>query len=378
MRSDVPLASALSGGLDSSSVYSMVHYLSQQGETNERQAVQYKKAITATFPNTPMDEREYAEIVANKWGKENWVCVESDLKDPVKEIEKTTRLFDAVSGAAMNSISKIYEGVRNEGVIVSLDGHGVDEMLYGYRYMLDKLFYHYLKYGVLDKANSIKEALVNLYKVEDRAAAASRFDKLMKETAIQQKSFKTKIKKWLKPYRGLDSVKLSEVDTAPSNQLYDFSTFPYEEQILLNDFFIDSLPTFLRDFDRASMQHSVEVRMPFMDYRLVEFCFSLPLEQKLDKGFTKRILRDAMKGIVPDEIIDRTFKIGISSPLLDWFKGELKEYIIDQLHSEEMKVCLAELGFLTPSHYLTKLNTKQLSTKEASDIWFALNLKLIG
>jgi asparagine synthase (glutamine-hydrolysing) len=145
MRSDVPLASALSGGLDSSSVYSMVHHISEQNINNDRQANQCKKAITAVFPGTDMDEKQYAEVVAEKWGKENWVCISNDMNHLAQEIENVTAQFDTLAGTPMNAITKIYEGVRNEKVIVSLDGHGVDEMLFGYRYMLDKLFYYYLE-----------------------------------------------------------------------------------------------------------------------------------------------------------------------------------------------------------------------------------------
>ena len=71
------------------------------------------------------------------------------------------------------------------------------------------------------------------------------------------------------------------------------------------------------------MAESVEVRMPFMDHRLVSFVFSLPLSSKLGGGYTKRILRDSMKGIVPDAILTRRDKIGWNAPLNNWLSGDL-------------------------------------------------------
>jgi len=86
-------------------------------------------------------------------------------------------------------------------------------------------------------------------------------------------------------------------------------------------------PTLLRNFDRASMAHGVEVRSPFWDWRLVTYSLALPPESKISNGFTKRILRDSMKGIMPDENRIRKQKIGFSSPMMDWFNGAMKPMI---------------------------------------------------
>jgi asparagine synthase (glutamine-hydrolysing) len=93
------------------------------------------------------------------------------------------------------------------------------------------------------------------------------------------------------------------------------------------------LPYNLRDFDRAAMQNSIEIRMPMMDYRLVEYVWSLPLESKIGKGFTKRILRDAMKGIVPNEILERKTKIGLAAPTANWLNNSLATFLLDTVSS---------------------------------------------
>lgn len=377
MRSDVPLASALSGGLDSSAVYSMVHFLSNKGIDFERKATNWKKAITATFPNTPMDETVFAEIVAKKWGVDNWKCVENDLGALDDEIQEVTKNFDAISSTAMNSISKIYEGIKKEGITVSLDGHGVDEMLFGYRYMLDKLFYNDLKTNNINAAQLVKDVLVGLYEPNQRVSVNNRLSDLINQTKNAQKGLKSIIKGLLKSKKAIEINKI-EKSNMLSDSLYHFEQYPFEERILLEDFFIYSLPTYLRDFDRASMMHNVEVRMPFMDYRLVEFCFCLPLEHKIGLGFTKQILRTAMKNIVPDEILERTYKIGIGSPLPSWFNSELNQYALNLLKSQEIKQILFNFGFKDSKYYQDLLESHSINNQDAVNLWLVINYYIIS
>jgi len=89
---------------------------------------------------------------------------------------------------------------------------------------------------------------------------------------------------------------------------------------LYRDFHETVLPLILRNYDRMSMAHGVEVRMPFMDWRLVTFVFSLPPTSLLGQGYTKLILRRAMQGRVPAEVLTRRDKIGFASPLSVWFR----------------------------------------------------------
>jgi len=118
---------------------------------------------------------------------------------------------------------------------------------------------------------------------------------------------------------------------------YDFSTMKVEERMLYNEFFQRTLPSLLKIFDYAGMVNSVEIRMPFMDYRLVEFVYSLPLNQKIGGGFTKYVLREAMKGKLPEDVRARNIlKVGIGSPWEYWSKNELKEWRNDMLNSQKV------------------------------------------
>lgn len=85
------------------------------------------------------------------------------------------------------------------------------------------------------------------------------------------------------------------------------------------------------------MAAGVEVRMPFMDYRLVSYCFSLPWQSKLRNGYTKAILRDTIEPYLPKKIVRRKIKTGFGTPFTQWLKGPWKEYVLDTISSESFK-----------------------------------------
>jgi asparagine synthetase B (glutamine-hydrolysing) len=241
------------------------------------------------------------------------------------------------------------------------------------------LFYYYLELGRVEKAILVKDVLVNLYHDSNRESVRNRLDSLISQVENTKNSFVGKLKYFLKPKNlKVDIVKTPNEAKLLSDDLYHFESFPYEEQILLNDFFIYSLPTYLRDFDRAAMQYSVEVRMPFMDYRLVEFCFQLPIEHKIGEGFTKRIVRDAVKEIVPKSIVERTFKVGIGSPLVSWFNHELNAYAQELLTKGQLNLFLRKLNFQDKSVYIEHLKNKTLTDDLAIQLWQTINYKIIS
>jgi asparagine synthase (glutamine-hydrolysing) len=103
------------------------------------------------------------------------------------------------------------------------------------------------------------------------------------------------------------------------------------------DYHFTQLPMNLRDFDRLSMAHGVEVRSPFMDWRLVCFAFSLPSSAKVGTGFTKRILRDALKGILPESIRTRTRKLGFPNLAEAWTSPRAQEFIREIVNSPDFQ-----------------------------------------
>jgi asparagine synthetase B (glutamine-hydrolysing) len=105
--------------------------------------------------------------------------------------------------------------------------------------------------------------------------------------------------------------------------------------VLYRSFHHESLPRILRDFDAHSMGHGVEVRMPLLDWRLVCYAFSVPDESKIAAGYTKRLLREAMRGLVPDPVRLRRDKIGFTAPVAAWLDGALAGWLWNELNDPE-------------------------------------------
>jgi hypothetical protein len=149
------------------------------------------------------------------------------------------------------------------------------------------------------------------------------------------------------------------------------------EQKLYEEFHYTDLPYNLRDFDRGAMQHHIEIRMPFMDYRLVSYCMALPQKSKLNNGYTKYILREAMKELIPEAVYNRKRKIGLSAPLADWFNGSLNTYILDLIHSKK----LLNLEFINEpwiKENVTKnCKNRSWTQQNANELWPVLNYLLL-
>ena len=362
--SDVPVATALSGGLDSTAVYSTVYDIMQK-ETLSRVNKESQSAFTAVFPGMPQDERMYAQIAADYTGGKI-TFLETENSGLAQLVEKETELCDFINVSPISSISAVYKGMRANGIVVSLDGHGVDEMLYGYRDMVYSLYNNALWNENTETSENYRRVLMSMYHPDQQKDIIAKFDKQKSEKKIRDSSLVNKIKKYLRT-APLNSEYLTEQLPSLSDIPYDFSGFPLDKRMLLNEFFQHTLPALLRNFDRAGMMNSVEIRMPFMDWRLVSYIFSLPTESKIGDGFTKRIVREAMKGRMEESLRTRTFKVGIGSPVEYWFNGELKEWVIDILKDNQLKN-QAELSFKKDG---------KLPASLVRNIWQSINVGLI-
>lgn len=382
MRSDVTLASALSGGLDSSSVYTTLHKINRQGTNVERLPGNWQQAFVATFPGTSVDERAYAEkVVKSISGKANYI--EPDYKNLTSDIISSTALFDGIISTPLISISDIYKAMRKSGVTVSLDGHGVDEMMYGYNFYVYQAFYDAVDANDSEKAieyASILCGMSNAYdleKLKGLALSASRSP--LRKVFSKIKSFLKSDSNSVLPLKR--NLWFKEVDDLLYKEIYRRrdapSSWTKSEQLVYNDFHYMSLPINLRDFDRASMQHGIEIRMPFMDYRLVSYVFSLPMSSKLGGGFTKRILRDAMKGTLTEEIRTRTLKIGIGAPMVEWFKGDLKPYILDTINSSTFNQSPLWDGKRIASEIEDAYKNESLNKGFCNKAWSVINANII-
>ncbi len=323
MRSDVPIGTALSGGLDSSSVLSSMSYIRGSGDTTERMALEWQKAFIGTYPGKEIDERMYADEVIRHTGVQPVYCeMNSDMY--LDHYQDILYQYEELSDIHLGPWF-VHKQQRMHGVVVTIDGHGGDEALGGYTW-------HAL--AAMKDAGPVRFAeLAMIRKNMNLSQNAGAYLGFLKRLGgrLAGKKVKKPSSGWMataalpfySPAMEADALRLKGRD-ALFVQLY-------------TDFHFTHLPMNLRDFDRLSMAHGVEVRSPFMDWRLVCYTFSLPSEAKIGAGFTKRVLRDAMKGILPEKIRTRTKKLGF--PNLDdaWMSPRSQEFIRDSLGMMEFQ-----------------------------------------
>ncbi len=359
LRSDVPVATCLSGGVDSSAVLCTLAEINASANDGtvaaDRRTSNWQRAFVATFPDTPLDERHYAEIAIRHAGAEpRYRPMSADAA--LDELDQVIYDFEDITITLPAPVWAIYRELRRDGVVVSLDGHGADEMLGGYQSytetalhatgsllrapmrtldLINTLYHMYPPDGsvlppnrVRLAADSIASDPVMRFPVQ---AAHSLHYRTIKQ--FQRRNEATSNQSATEPC-WIRSPLLSESHPAPDEESAIAALGALNAR-LYHDFHYTVLPTILRNFDRCSMAHGIEVRMPFMDWRLVCFVFSLPEESKIGGGFTKRVLREAMRGVMPEALRTRKGKIGFNSPLPDWFNGPLKRWILEQVNDKD-------------------------------------------
>lgn len=394
LRSDVPLASALSGGVDSSAVYCMINHLMKKDGAKERVPANWQKAFVATFPGAPNDERKFAEeVIAYTNGNAHYIS--PDYSNLVDEIIKSTIQFDSITSSPIISVVDVYKAMKQSGITVSLDGHGADELMYGYRASVSEAYFEAVMNHEQKNEKDFIDTFTQMFVQEEqewafkgimkRSKDIERFEnrnsnELIKKIRATVKSIihgnqlpymqKIKTNAWF--YNTMLDVPL----TIKENTL-KFPPLGRAEMRLANDFHIEHIPYNLRDFDRASMQSGIEIRMPFMDYRLVTFLFSLPTQSKLGKGFTKLILRESMKNIMPESIRLRKLKIGLSAPVTHWFNGILSQFVLDQVSSMEFKNSVYWNGPIIKKFAEEKTRSKTWTDEHALPFWNVLNAHII-
>ena len=320
LRTDVPIGTCLSGGLDSSSIVCLANRLMFNGQNIDPSLVgERQKTFSSCFENPIYDERKFIELVIDKTGAEkNYIFPKGEdlFKDLSKLIWHQDEPFGSTSIYAQWSVMGL---AKKRGVIVLLDGQGGDELLAGYPPSFYFLFSQVLKQ--VDLWRLIKE--INGFR-KNHMKMPNQFITRMLAALLP-----TRMK-----YLGHPGLKgrMEWADRSFQKRYFRNFTRPGKFKHELNNYLYHifrstTLPGLLHYEDRNSMAFSIETRLPFLDYRLVEYVFSLPAEQKIKEGATKVILRGAMKDVLPEEIRDRRDKMGFVTPEDFWFRTILKNQI---------------------------------------------------
>jgi asparagine synthase (glutamine-hydrolysing) len=305
LRSDVPLGTCLSGGFDSSAITCAIAEISRGRERVGRETEDWRHAFIAAFPGQPNDETEAALEVAAYADVRPHVTELTDA-DALSHIKQVLEDLDDVYISLPTAPWQIYRQLRAAKIPVSLDGHGADELMGGYR----------------QGGESFSFILRNCV-----ASAAHRSSRVMAVFEAGKAVFLS--------MKGLNFLRHHRW-SAPraAGTPFDHDALPAHwgplNHRLYRMFHATVLPTILRNFDRMSMAHGVEVRMPFMDWRLVTFVMALPDSAKSSGEQSKLVARKAMAGSMPEGIRINTRKVGFNSPMPGWMNGPLKPWL-DQL-----------------------------------------------
>lgn len=332
MRADVRIGTALSGGLDSSATFGAMAHLANENITRERQAADWRHGFCAHYPGSTIDESNWAELVTD-WAGLRLTKVEVDplssgwsVMDALKQVEDPYLTLPTPMLAT-------YKAISDAGIRVTLDGHGADEMFSGYGH---------LSYAYPD-ANSAQRSelgsIINSLSSGEYVHAKNlSITTRAKQRFIQEISSNAHLKSYVKALIGRADWDFVNYKLEFDDQNhFAYKNFDSLTKKLYEIFHISILPTLLRNYDRYSMASGVEIRMPFMDHNLVSFTFSLPWTSKVGGTYTKRIMRDALDGIVPSEIRERRDKIGWNAPLHEWLRGPMKNEIEALLSLDEQK-----------------------------------------
>ena len=300
MRSDVPIGSSLSGGIDSGLVLSTIsRFISKNNYSHT--------GVISSFPNSILDETELAIKIAKNTNA-NYLTVKVNPDYTPNQLLKSVYDFEDISGTSSLPFYQTYQAFRNNNIIVTLDGHGGDELFGGYSF---------------DLPSKISDDFPNLFKIQNTL-----------QTIENMNGNKKVIK------MGLAWLYLKqEFNKRKEDPDYDENNSNNYAKKLHQSTFSGILPSLLNNYDKYSMQAGVEIRMPFLDYRIIEFAFKLPNHFKINNGFSKVLLRKASVGLLPNQVINNKLKLGWNSPMGEWFDGIWKEWILDEINSIDFINC---------------------------------------
>ena len=355
LRSDIPVGSCLSGGLDSSSVVTTACKFLEKEQKNN----QFETFTSCYDENLNIDERHYSKKVVQRTGcKENLVFpnkedLEGDLK---KVIWHQDSPFPGLSIYAQWCVMK---RANKEEIKVLLDGQGGDETLLGYeRYIIFLLKEDLTKFNI--------RKFVNDFKIYKEAYNLS-FSKVIKFLLhFSNNHYLQYSKRYIKELM-MNCINKNFLKEYKKNKDY-IGNMKFKNcfELQKSELFHSNLPPLLRYEDRNSMAFSIETRVPFLDYKLVEKAMQIPLEGKIDKGYTKYVLRKAMQEDMDEEVIFRKNKLGFAAPQKNW---------LDKLSDEFIEKYLSDFKSLK---YFNKKEIEKIFKEKINDEmrWKFLSIEL--
>lgn len=340
LRSDVPIGTSLSGGLDSSAIVAFC--------AKEKVTQYTHHCFTASFTGFERDETAHAAMVAKQFDliHHSTTINETDVVSLMQKVAAVQE--EPFSSASVLAQYKVFEAARQKSVTVLLDGQGADEVLAGYRKYYKWWWQELYRQKKLGKSGEFTAA--QALGVNESFGPKNKLAALLPEfsASILQS------RKGKKAFRHPDLNRDFAFENKRNLYYSTPATFDLNGALYYNTF-VNGLEELLRLADRNSMAHSVEVRLPFLQHQLVEFLFTLPPHFKIHQGWTKWLLRKVAEPRLPKEIVWRKDKVGYEPPQEAWMQNrDVQEAI------REAKGKLVEEKILNNA-----VLTKPIAAKEA-------------
>ena len=349
LRSDVPVGTCLSGGLDSSAITSLVLNNKQDVDLHSFSAV-YNKGQKG-------DESEYIAEFKEKNLKIHYTYpTDYSLLDDLNNF--ILSLSEPVSTTSIYAEYKVMELAKNHCTVL-LNGQGADELMAGYHY-----FYGYY-FRDLINANSWGKLLNETFQYMKTHKSVYGFKTL--GFSLSPRSLRH-----FKNHNFIDKSFYNDYYNKANSLFDDFYKSKTLKEFLINHFEYKFEHNLLWA-DKTGMQFSLETRFPFLDHNLVEKTLSIPPSNYIKNGYTKVIMRNALKGILPEKIRMRKDKIGFSTPESDWFKNKkLQVLLADVIESYSFN----ERGYFDIKQCKKELRSFQKYSKYNSEFWKWIHLEL--
>jgi len=359
MVSDVPVGAFLSGGIDSSTVVSMMSALSA-GPI---------KTFSIGFPEDDYSELRYARMIARRFGTDHHeMILEPDVLSMIDDLAwYLDEPFGDSSAIPTYMVSKLAAG----HVKVVLSGDGGDEVFAGYdRYLRESRernwrFVPAAARGAIGLAASMIPDGVRGRNFLRHVSLPEPFRYLDRATLFRHEELRRLLHPDAFAMLGRDEAWNARAALLRMPGQHWLSTL---QQLDIRTY----LPLdILTKVDRMSMAHSIEARVPLLDHVLVEFAATIPPDMRLRNGRTKHVLKQAMSGLLPDEILDRP-KRGFAVPLGRWFRGQLGPVLRDVLLSSRCR----ERGIISTDHVARLLDRHDRGRELDLHLWTLLSFEL--
>lgn len=325
LRSDVPVGSCLSGGLDSSTIVGIIGDLISK---NEKVNVGDRlKLFTAVFDEAKIDERKWAKEMVDRT-KAEWFTVQPKPEEFMHDVSELMYCQDVpIWSTSTYAQFRVMKLVHDNGIRVVLDGQGGDELFAGY-------FPYYIPFWTELKRSGERSRRKSEIDAYGEGATKFRLRELLKQKTVPSLSIKMQLgiqRNYFPDVNYLDDQLISEYI---SN--YKQKNIPKTlNETLASEFVNTRLKGYLKCEDRCSMWHSVESRTPFADdHLLIEAVFKMSALMKIKNGLTKYLLREAASPFIPDSIRNRRDKMGYATPNNKWvsdLKDQFRPYFDQNL-----------------------------------------------